>query len=122
MKRLKVFSLLLLVLIVLVPGLTLAAGTGLQYPPQPNGLPNAGGGTATTLLLYVINVVLSVVGLISVAFLIYGGFQYVTSGGNDEQAEGGKKTIQNSIIGLVIVILSYVIIHVIISAVAFSIT
>ncbi len=99
--------------------LVVMAQNGLQVPTKPLGLPgDPGGNRATSTLLTLIQVGLGVVGLLSVGFLIYGGFQYITSGGNDELAEAGKKTITNAIIGLVVVILSYVIVTVIIKAIA----
>lgn len=88
-------------------------------PTKPTGLPGSSSGdTATAVLALYINVFLAVAGIIAVGFLIYGGFRYITSGGNEELAEAGKKAIQNSIIGLVIIILSYVIVTVIINALA----
>jgi ABC-type multidrug transport system fused ATPase/permease subunit len=62
------------------------------------------------ILLFVIKQVLSVAGLIAVAFVIWGGYQYVMSGGNDEMAEKGKKTLINAIIGVAIIVLSWMII------------
>ena len=68
------------------------------------------------LITYIIKQLLLIVGLLSIVFIIIGGFQYITSAGNEEQAESGKKTLTNAIIGLVIVILSYVIVAVVINA------
>jgi len=65
------------------------------------------------LLYKLINFLLAVVGLITILFVIYGGFLYITSRGEEEQATAGKKTLTNAIIGLVIVILSYTVIAVI---------
>ncbi|MEO8065892.1 MAG: pilin [Candidatus Doudnabacteria bacterium] len=65
------------------------------------------------LLKKLINLGLSVAGLVAVAFIIIGGFQYMTSAGNEELAEAGKKTLINAIIGLVIIILSFIIVSVI---------
>ena len=59
---------------------------------------------------------MGIVGLIAVAFIIIGGFRYITSAGNEEAAEGGKKMITDAIIGLVVIILSYTIITVIMNA------
>lgn len=84
--------------------------------PKPAGLPGQETDTFTNVVLYYIDVFLVVVGIITVGFLIYGGFRYITSAGNEEQAEAGKKAIQNAIIGLVVVILSYVIVAVISNA------
>ncbi len=68
------------------------------------------------LLTFVIEGLLGLVGLISIAFIVLGGFQYITSRGSEEQAETGKKTLTNAIIGLVIVVLSYTIVVVIVNA------
>ena len=63
-------------------------------------------------------ILLPIAGLVAVLFIIIGGFQYITSRGNEEQAETGKKTLTNAIIGLVIVICAYVIVVVVINALA----
>ena len=68
------------------------------------------------IVLRVINIALAVAGLIAVLFLIIGGFRYVTSAGNEETAEQAKKIITNAIIGIVIIILSFVIVRVISNA------
>jgi len=65
------------------------------------------------IIVRVINILLSVAGLLAVLFIIIGGFQYITSGGNEELAERGKRNLQNAIIGVVIIILSFVIVRVI---------
>jgi hypothetical protein len=42
--------------------------------------------------------------LVSVLFLIKGGYQYITSSGKPDALEGAKITIRNAIIGLVLVL------------------
>lgn len=69
------------------------------------------------LIANIIRLLLLVVGALAVVFVIIGGYQYVTSAGNEEAAEKGKKTLVNAIIGVVVVILAYVIINVIINTV-----
>ncbi len=69
-------------------------------------------------IIKIINIALSVAGLIAVLFLIIGGFRYITSAGNEETAEQAKKIITNAIIGIVVIILSFVIVRVISSALA----
>jgi len=71
--------------------------------------------TASELILKVINYALIMAGTIAVLFLIVGGFWYLTSAGNEEQAEKGKKTLINSIIGLVVIVLSFAIVRIIAS-------
>lgn len=69
--------------------------------------------TANGTLLQVINLGLIFAGTISILLLILGGFWYVTSAGNEEQSEKGKKTIINSIIGLVVIIMATVIVRIV---------
>ena len=68
------------------------------------------------LILFIIERALQVVGVLALAFVIYGGYQYITSAGDEEAAAAGKKTLTNAIIGLVIIIVSYTVIIVIINA------
>lgn len=76
----------------------------------------AGEITASGLIIGIIEIALAIVGLISVLFVIIGGFRYVTSGGNEEQTEAAKKTLTNAIIGIIIVILAFVVVRVIANA------
>src|SRR5687767_3133275 len=71
------------------------------------------------LITTIIQIVLGFAGVLAVLFIIIGGFQYITSGGNEELAERGKKNLQNAIIGVVIIILSFVIVRVIANTLAF---
>ncbi len=71
------------------------------------------GQTVSGLLKLVINWMLALAGLISVLFLIVGGFWYITSAGNEEQAEKGKGTVINAIIGIIIIVLSWIIVNVV---------
>lgn len=70
------------------------------------------------LIRVVINWLLGVAFGVAVLFLIIGGFWYITSAGNEETAEKGKGTAINAIIGIVIIILSYVIVNVVSGLVA----
>lgn len=64
-------------------------------------------------ITFVIQILLFLSGGIAVLFVVIGGFQYILSAGNEENAKKGKQTVVNAIIGLVLIILSYVIITVI---------
>jgi hypothetical protein len=93
----------------------ICAAAGLTPPTNP-GLPGAAGATIGGTIVDIIQLILlPIVGIIAVLFIIIGGFQYITSAGNDDMAKKGKQTLTYAIIGLVIVILSYVIITVIIN-------
>jgi hypothetical protein len=69
--------------------------------------------SATTVILGEIQAAFAIAGTVAVLFLIFGGFTYLASAGNEEQAEKGKKIIINSIIGLVVIIMSTVIVTIV---------
>lgn len=55
---------------------------------------------------------LHLVGYICVAFIIYGGFIFMTAGGSDGAARG-RTTLLNAVIGLVISVASIAIVNVV---------
>ena len=61
----------------------------------------------------VIRVLLQVAGAIAVVFLIIGGFQYITSGGNEEGMEKAKGTIKGAVLGIIVIVLSFSIVVII---------
>jgi hypothetical protein len=61
-------------------------------------------------ITYLIEFLLAIAGLISVLFVIYGGFKY-TIGGLIEDKESGKKTIMYALLGLVVALSSWMIVN-----------
>lgn len=57
----------------------------------------------------VINVALSLVGIIFLLLMVYGGYLWMTDRGNEEQVEKAKGIIRAAIIGIVIVMSAYAI-------------
>lgn len=55
----------------------------------------------------IISVFLSFLGIIFLCLIIYAGFIWMTSAGNDQKVLYAKKILQNAIIGLIIVLSSY---------------
>ena len=55
----------------------------------------------------VINVLLGFLGIIAIVIILYGGFVWLTSGGNEEKVGQAKKIISAGIIGLVIIFVAY---------------
>jgi type IV secretory pathway VirB2 component (pilin) len=70
---------------------------------------------AQTLVTKVIDLFFLFAGSVAVIFIMIGGFRYVTSGGNEEQSEAGRKTLTTSVIGLVIIILAATIVRIVVS-------
>lgn len=76
---------------------------------------NPGKGVRETVLT-IINYFLSFVGLIAVIALIWSGFLWVTSGGDDERYEKGKKGVLYALLGIILILLSYAIVSFVIGA------
>lgn len=83
--------------------------------PKPKG--NVGGLIGSSTVFEVVAIVLqwllTLAGVVATIFLIIGGYRYITAAGNEEQAEKGKKTLINSIIGIAVVVLSIAIVTII---------
>jgi len=84
---------------------------------SPSDLP---GNDDTKLQRYILRIVLNVIEIglqlvayISVGFIIYGGFKYLTTASDSNKIAGGRKTIQNALIGLVIAFASIAIVNLI---------
>lgn len=74
---------------------------------------------AKTLREYVLNVlnfVLTFLGLLAVCVIIYGGYRYVASGGEEEGTTAGKKSIIYAIVGLLVILGSFAIVNTVIKA------
>ena len=64
-----------------------------------------------------INIMLFIIGILSVIMLIYGGIRYVLSSGDSGAVTNAKNTIMYAIIGLVIAILAYAIVNFVIGSI-----
>ncbi len=62
-----------------------------------------------TTISNIINVALSLLGIIAVVIILIGGFQWMTAGGNDEKVANAKKIIFAGIIGLAIILSAWAI-------------
>jgi len=72
----------------------------------------AGVSTTTSLestVGFIINIVLSLIGVIMVVLIIYAGFLWMTAAGEPKKVEKAKDILQAAIIGLVIVLAAYAI-------------
>jgi hypothetical protein len=70
-----------------------------------------GGSCSDGIITSIINVILFITGVLSVAMLIYGGIRYTTSAGEAARVTGAKNTVMYAIIGLIISILAYAIVN-----------
>jgi hypothetical protein len=70
---------------------------------QPGGVPT----DIRQAIMNVTNWILGFIAIIATLVIIYGGVQYLTAGGNEDNVGAAKKTISYGIIGVVIAGLAY---------------
>jgi len=61
---------------------------------------------------YIIKFLLGIAGLISVMFMVYGGYQWVIAGVSEKQ-DAAKKTIWHALIGFVVVLISFAVVSIV---------
>jgi hypothetical protein len=93
---------------------------GLQRADCSIKSPTEAGGISTfiwSIVLNVIEIMLQAVGYISVGFIIFGGFKFITGTGTPDTVVKARTTILNAVIGLILSIASIGIVNVIAGAI-----
>lgn len=112
----KILLSLFVLSLILMPFLALAQGTSnaslptLTLATLPQSLPN--------VVSQVINALLYVVGTVAVIFLIIAGFQFIVAAGNPDGVQKARAAALNTVLGLIIIILSNAAVKFVISYVA----
>ena len=84
---------------------------------------NPGTGYATDfgkMFNSILNVVMLIAAILVFAYLIFGGIQWITSGGDKSKAEEARNKITAAIIGLIIVAASYAVINLVVNFLGFG--
>ena len=102
-------------LVTLLPSVAMAQLTGAPVPP------GTARGDLASVILNIINYVLAIVGVVALAYLIYGGFRYITSGGSEDVIEDAKRIIINAVIGIVVIGVSAALVNFVVRAVGGSV-
>jgi len=79
---------------------------------------DSGAGSLQAVAKKVVNIFSIIVGIVAVIFVIYGGFRYITSGGDSGSVGNAKNTLIYALVGLVIVALAQLIVHYVLSTAA----
>ncbi|MEK7621012.1 MAG: TrbC/VirB2 family protein [Patescibacteria group bacterium] len=87
--------------------LTIALGIPLVLT-EPAFAATAGVSNVESFIRSIITVFAGLAGLVATGFLVAGGFIYITSSGNPEHLDRGKRTITYALIGLAITIGAFV--------------
>lgn len=77
---------------------------GVQVIAQPLGLPTT---DIRQIIANIIRIALGLIGIVLIGLIMYGGFLWMTAGGNEEQIGQAKKVLTNAIIGLIIILSAY---------------
>lgn len=80
---------------------------------QPTNLFGSGG-----IFTKITDVLLFIIGAVAVIMLIIGGIRYVVSGGDSSAVTGAKNTILYAVIGIVVALLAYALVHFVITSFA----
>ncbi len=82
---------------------------GIELQPESSGCTvseTEGEGRVMGIIKTVIDVLSILVGSICIIMIIFGGFRYMTSGGESAGVTSGKNTILYAVVGLVVVLLA----------------
>lgn len=127
-QALIVFSLMILALgaFNIFPALA-QTGAGVPTAPSPistRDLPDVIGGvtggetSARELARTILNFLLGFLGFLAVIMIIYGGFRYMTAGGEEQGLESAKKIILYAIVGIIVILLSFAIVNTVLKGAA----
>lgn len=110
----------LIIFFIIVSGFSFASGVFAQAPDL--GVETVGEATGLSAgvdlrvtIGNIIRIILGFVGVIAIVLVLYGGFVYMTSGGEEAKVAKAKKILINSFIGLAIVFSAYAITSFVIS-------
>jgi len=73
-----------------------------------------------TTIMLIINILMGFLGIIAVLIVLYGGFKWMTAGGNEEQVGEAKKMIIAGVVGLAVIFASYAIASFVVSQLAIA--
>lgn len=117
MKISKIAKQITRVVTITLPGLVYAAGdmglsTVNQYDPPARCLP--------CTIMMIINYVLAIVGVVALAYIVYGGFLYITSNGDSSQVDKAKNIVIYAVIGIVVIGVAAALVNFVVGAVVQS--
>ena len=99
-------------------GVNFAMAQAIDPQDQPGVVSELSGGDGSlrSIVLKIVNFFLTFLGLLAVVMVIYGGFLYVSSAGNEENVGKAKKILLYAAIGIVIIIASFALVNTILGA------
>ena len=103
-KGLKKFGLVAVVTAIIIIPFVVSAQTSLDFPSSFAGLSSQ---DLKVTIQNIVRIVLGFLGILAVLLILYGGFVWMTSGGNADKISQAKKIIISAVIGLLLILTSY---------------
>ena len=79
-----------------------------------------GGKEVGTVVVDVINLMLYIIGILSVIMIIFSGIKYATSAGATDKVKSAKDTLIYSVVGLIIAIFAFAIVNFVLKGIGVS--
>ena len=92
----------------------ICGGSNLSITPETCAPASSTDNTLTNTIKLIVNLLTLFVGFLSVVFLIFGAFKYISSGGDSGKVTSAKSTILYALIGLAIAVVAQVIVQLVI--------
>lgn len=97
-------------LMILVSPVTVQAqDLGMNYAANL-GLSNGNGQTPQQMAITIVRWLMTFLGIVATVMILYGGFVWMTAGGNEDKVGTAKKIIGAGVVGLIIVIAGFAIV------------
>lgn len=117
MKTFKIFIICILIILgfqassflALAQSYDFNANSGLSSAAQNAGYETSPEKNIEFYMSQIITIILSVLGVVFLILIIYGGLIWMTAAGNEEKAKKAKELITEAMIGLIIVLAAYAI-------------
>lgn len=113
-----------LIVVLIIPYFVFAGGPleTLNSIQPSSGYAPATETSAAEIAGFIVNVLFSILGIIFLILMLYGGYHWMIAAGDNSKVEKAKDTIQRAIIGLLIIVGSYAIVKFVMSYVLFGTT
>lgn len=103
----KILGGLLFVAILAVPAV---AAAQVNLDPSTGATFGLGSADLQSTVINIVQWLLGFLGLIAVIVILYGGFVWMTAGGNEERITKAKQIITAAVVGLIVVLLAWAIV------------
>lgn len=82
--------------------------------PAPSGIPNGGFDTSGVGIIQVaLSLLFVLAGVLAIIFIIVGGIQWITSGGDKQKIQQARLRITFAVVGLIVTFLAFFIIKIV---------